>query len=130
MKAPHEQEWLRVEQLADELSNLPPEQVAFRMSELATSGESPTVLTLLGAWLELPPPPAGLQAGAILAERYVLREKLGEGGMGSVWQASQELIGRDVAVKIIHPALATPALQSRFTGEIKILGQLNHPGII
>src|SRR6266852_5472048 len=68
--------------------------------------------------------------GASLAGRYLLREKLGEGGMGSVWRARQDLIGRDVAVKIIHPALVTPALQERFVFEMTVLGRLDHPGIV
>jgi serine/threonine protein kinase/WD40 repeat protein len=130
MNAPDEAQWDRVEALADEISGLPPEQVTHRLSELAASGESTTVLTLLGTWLDLPPPPAPFSSGTTLAGRYVLREKLGEGGMGSVWRARQELIGRDVALKIIHPPLVTSSLRARFVGEMEILGQLNHPGIV
>jgi serine/threonine protein kinase/WD40 repeat protein len=130
MNSPDEAQWDRVEQLADEISRLAPDQRTSRLSALAASGESTTVLTLLGTWLELPAPPAPLGPGTLLGGRYVLREKLGEGGMGSVWRARQEMIGRDVAVKIIYPSLVSPDLQARFIGEMQILGELNHPGIV
>ncbi|MDB6040065.1 MAG: serine/threonine protein kinase, partial [Verrucomicrobiales bacterium] len=130
MNTPDEARWARVEELAEEICRLAPGQVSERLSQLAAAGEAPTVLTLLGTWLTLPAPPTALSAGILLGGRYLLREKLGEGGMGAVWRASQELIARDVAVKIIHPALVTPALQARFAGEMKVLGQLDHPGIV
>jgi serine/threonine protein kinase/WD40 repeat protein len=130
MNAPAEAQWARVEQLADEISHLPTDQIPQRLSELVAAGESPTVLTLLGTWLALPPLPEPFKPGDELGGRYVLGHKLGEGGMGSVWRARQQLIGRDVALKIIHPALVTPALQARFVAEMEILGQLNHPGIV
>jgi len=122
MTVPDEAQWARDEEIAEEIARLAPDRVPERLSELAAAGESPTVLTLVETWLGLPPPPSPFQQGSVLAERYVLREKIGEGGMGSVWRAGQELIERDVAVKIIHPSLVTPALQSKFAGEIKILG--------
>lgn len=130
MNLPAEQQWLRVEELGQQLSLLPPPQRTIRISELAAEGESPTVLTLLGTWLDLPPPTAGFDVGSVIAGRYILREKLGEGGMGSVWRATQEMVERDVALKVIHPALITPALQSRFLSEIAVLGKLAHPGIV
>src|SRR5262245_28038169 len=130
MNLPGSQQWFRVEELGRELNLLPPAEVAARMLQLAAEGESPAVLTLLGSWLALPPPPAALEAGSVVGGRYKLLTKLGDGGMGAVWRARQEMIGRDVALKMIHPALVTPALQSRFIAEMEVLGQLDHPGIV
>jgi serine/threonine protein kinase len=130
MNLPNEQQWLRVEELARQWSNLPPDQVAANIVQLAAAGESATVLTVLGTWLALPPPTGPFDTGSIIGGRYTLKEKLGEGSMGSVWRAKQELIGRDVAVKLIHPVLITPGLSARFLHEMELLGQLDHPGII
>src|SRR5215467_8253142 len=130
MEMPEERQWARVEELGLELNGLTPEKVASRISELEASGESTVVLSLLGTWLALPPPTPPVGCGSVIAGRYTIREKLGEGGMGSVWRAKQEVVGRDVALKIIHPAIVTPALQASFVREIELLGQLNHPGIV
>ena len=130
MKVPGEEHWERVERLGKELESLPPDLAASRISELGAEGESTVVLSLLGTWLALPPPPPPVDCGSIIGGRYTVREKLGEGAMGSVWRAKQELVGRDVALKIIHPSMVTPPLQGRFISEIELLGQLNHPGIV
>src|SRR5262245_10573615 len=47
-------------------------------------------------------PPAALLAGAVIAGRYTLLQRLGEGGMGEVWVAKQtEPVKRQVALKLI-----------------------------
>jgi len=130
MRVPDEQEWSRIEVLAGEMSRLPVDAVVARMAELARGGESSLVLTLLGAWLNVAAPAVALGAGMVVAGRYRLVEPLGQGGMGSVWVARQDAIGRDVALKIIHPGLSTPALRRRFAGEMEVLGRLAHPGIV
>jgi len=130
MKIPLEAEWCRVEVLAQELERLEPDQVAARLAELAEAGESRSVLTLLGVWHRLPPPLVGLGEGSVVGGSYTLREKIGEGGMGAVWRATQKTIERDVALKIIHPSLVSPTLRKRAEDEIRVLGQLNHPGIV
>jgi len=55
--------------------------------------------------------------------------KLGEGGMGSVWEAEQEHPRRRVALKTIHPGTVSPRARERFRFEVEALGQLVHPGI-
>jgi serine/threonine protein kinase/WD40 repeat protein len=130
MTSPNSGEWNRVEEIVDALEGLPREAVLRRLDELRAGGEPATILSLVGSWLEMPPLPAPLGAGDVIAGRYQLRAMIGEGGMGSVWRATQSMIGRDVAVKIIHPALVAPALRGRFGHEMEILGQLQHPGIV
>lgn len=130
MKPTPEAVWERVEMLAHQMGSLPADRLAAEISTLRASGESPTVLTLLSGMLELPPLPTGLAEGTVVGERYTLRSKIGEGGMGTVWRAWQANVGRDVALKMIHPALATPELRSRFKQEIEMLSRLDHPGIV
>jgi serine/threonine protein kinase/WD40 repeat protein len=130
VRTPLEQQWLRVEELAGLLGDHSPTRAAARLLELAESGESATVLTLVASWLDLPPLPSPLAPGDTIAGRYTLHEKLGEGGMGTVWRARQGMIRRDVALKIIHPSLATPALRRRFLQEMETLGKLDHPLIV
>ncbi len=100
------------------------------MEDLRERNEPTAILSLLSNWLSLPVAPPPLGAGSVLAGRYTLRKQIGEGGMGSVWRATQKMIEREVAVKMIHPALATPALCGKFAGEMEILGKLEHPGIV
>ena len=61
--------------------------------------------------------------------RYRLIRLLGEGGMGTVYEAEQDNPRRTVALKVVRPGLATPALLQRFRHESQILGRLHHPGI-
>jgi serine/threonine protein kinase len=129
MKLPGEKQWERVEAIADQLAGLPRDEVGVRLGQLASQGEASTVISLLGEWLNLPPPPPPLGPGSVVGN-YTLVEKLGEGGMGSVWRATQPVIGRDVALKLIHPGLVTATIKARFLEEIKLLGQLSHPGIV
>lgn len=62
---------------------------------------------------------------------YVLGERLGEGGMGTVWTAQQESLRRPVAIKILHAHLSTDQeLRRRFLREAEALVQLDHPRIV
>lgn len=62
---------------------------------------------------------------------YELLEKIGKGGMGSVWRARQIGLQRDVAVKILHDDLASDsAFIEAFRQEAEITATLKHPGIV
>ncbi|HEX4825850.1 MAG TPA: protein kinase [Candidatus Polarisedimenticolaceae bacterium] len=70
-----------------------------------------------------------MQPGTIL-QQYRLVEKIGEGGMGEVWKATDTTLARDVAVKFLPASLAAdPERLARFEREAKVLASLNHPGI-
>ena len=70
-----------------------------------------------------------LGVGARLGH-YNVTAKLGEGGMGEVWRATDTQLHRDVALKILPEAFATdPDRLARFQREAQVLASLNHPGI-
>jgi eukaryotic-like serine/threonine-protein kinase len=72
-----------------------------------------------------------LADGEPLAGRYKLEHPLAEGGMAEVWRATDEVLDRPVAVKIIRPGLlAQPGFAQRFAAEARILAGLRHPGIV
>ncbi|MYS25027.1 Serine/threonine protein kinase [Streptomyces sp. DvalAA-14] len=74
--------------------------------------------------------------GRLVAGRYRLVERIGRGGMGTVWRAEDELLGRQVAVKKLHPPqphmdddeLAT--LFERTRREARAAARISHPNVI
>ena len=64
-----------------------------------------------------------------LGEFRVLRE-LGRGGMGVVYEAVQESLGRHVALKVIHHVHLTPKRLERFQREARAVAQLHHTNIV
>jgi tRNA A-37 threonylcarbamoyl transferase component Bud32 len=69
--------------------------------------------------------------GRRLAGRYLLEEEVASGGMGTVWRARDEVLGRAVAVKILHERLARdPAVLEGFRAEAVAAARLSHPAVI
>ena len=61
---------------------------------------------------------------------YRITGKLGEGGMGAVYRATDTKLNRDVAIKVLPDAFAQdPDRMARFTREAQVLASLNHPNI-
>jgi serine/threonine-protein kinase len=66
-----------------------------------------------------------------LADRYELETKLGSGGMGTVWKATDTLLGRTVAVKLLHEGLASDeTFSERFRREARNAASLGHPHVV
>jgi len=71
-----------------------------------------------------------LAAGTRL-DRYEIRSKIGEGGMGEVYRARDEKLNRDVAIKVLPVALSQDRERLlRFEQEAQAAGALNHPNIL
>jgi serine/threonine-protein kinase len=65
-----------------------------------------------------------------LRNRYLLVSRIATGGMGEVWRARDELLGREVAVKILRSHIhADPAFRERFRNEARITAALADPGV-
>ena len=72
-----------------------------------------------------------LDVGGAPLRGYRLLERVGVGGYGTVWRAIQPEVGRDVAIKAIHPHLANdPAFVRRFEAEAQLVARLEHPHIV
>jgi serine/threonine-protein kinase len=66
----------------------------------------------------------------VLADRYRLDDRIAIGGMGEVWRASDTVLGRTVAVKLLHDGRAADReFQTRFHHEARAMATLHHPGI-
>ncbi|HLE22692.1 MAG TPA: ABC transporter substrate-binding protein [Anaerolineales bacterium] len=69
-------------------------------------------------------------SGSLLNDRYRLADEIGRGGMAAVFRAQDELLDRQVAVKIIHKPDLTSADRQRVLREARLAGRLNHPNIV
>lgn len=88
----------------------------------------------LPATLNVVPPiasdPSDPMVGQVVADRFRLIGLLGKGGMGKVYRAKQVGLGRDVAVKLLHPHLASEQeSRSRFQREAQSMSRINHKGV-
>jgi serine/threonine-protein kinase len=75
--------------------------------------------------------PTGDLLGRQIFGQYTIVRKLGEGGMGAVYQARQEAIDQDIAIKVLlSEAARSPEIVQRFHREAKVISMLSHPNII
>ncbi|MDQ2826421.1 MAG: protein kinase [Actinomycetota bacterium] len=74
---------------------------------------------------------AGVHTERALAGRYRLKHLIANGGMAEVWEAVDDILGRPVAVKILHSHLAEDeSFRERFRREAIAAARLAHPGVV
>jgi len=73
----------------------------------------------------------GLLTGTLFEGKYQVGALLGEGGMGQVYRATHILMRKDVALKVLKPAMSVHSeIVERFRREAESAARLSHPGII
>ncbi len=78
-----------------------------------------------------PPPSRPASASTRLAARFVLRRRIGTGGMGEVFEAWDETAREVVALKLLHPSLARDEeIRRRFSREAAALAAIEHPSVV
>jgi serine/threonine-protein kinase len=78
-----------------------------------------------------PPEPPDPRVGAVLQGRYRLDAQLASGAMGVVYRGERLQLGRPVAVKFLHPWIATQkAFLTRFETEARAMSRLQHPNCV
>jgi eukaryotic-like serine/threonine-protein kinase len=78
---------------------------------------------------------AALDVNHVVADRYLLHARLGQGGMGVVWRAHDSVLGRSVAIKEVAlpptlPEAERRAAEARVMREARAAARLNHPGAV
>lgn len=138
--------WRRVREIFDDVAVLDPPSRAARLAVLCGDDDAlrDEVASLLahddadrdGDAIERTVRAAAREATAGAPEagrallHYRLTEPLGRGGMGIVWKALDETLGRDVAIKVLPPGVGDDSRRlSRFEREAKVLASLNHANI-
>jgi WD40 repeat protein/TPR repeat protein len=143
-------EYLKLSKLLDESLEMAPEARGAWLEELArTDPQSASLLQEMFAAQDAVQAERFLETRDALGRRleplaavdpgltgrmfgpYCVLSLLGNGGMGSVWLAERVdgLFARQVALKLVHPALKSRVVTERFTREREILASLSHPNI-
>ena len=76
------------------------------------------------------PSPPDASVGTLLAGRYRLDEVIGTGGMASVYRATDESLGRTVAIKLFRRDVADARDVRRQDAEMRLVASLSHPGVV
>ena len=127
--------WDRFHEIVDDLEPLPPDLAQARLDGLEREAATPREVidaVRLSLKMSAPAHPRSgeLQAGAKVAGKYTVIDRIGVGGMGVVYRARQEAVNRIVALKVIRPGLISKVYYDRFQNEIESLGRLEVPGIV
>ncbi|MEO3808252.1 serine/threonine-protein kinase [Sphaerisporangium sp. B11E5] len=78
-----------------------------------------------------PPPAGGTSADNLVADRYIIGERIGAGGMGEVFRGYDLHLRRDVAIKVLYStAASSPTARSRFRREAEITIRTRHPQLV
>ncbi|MCU0727143.1 MAG: serine/threonine protein kinase [Planctomycetes bacterium] len=92
---------------------------------------APPAATLSGDTTRVLPAAPVLTPGEVFDRRYRIERVLGQGGMGAVYLANDQVTGDPVCLKVIRPdLLEVPALAQRFLREGKITRALRHPAVV
>ena len=70
-----------------------------------------------------------IDQSTLLDQRYRLDERIGTGGMADVFRGTDELLDRQVAIKVLRE-VSDPTARARFIEEARTLAGLNHPGLV
>ena len=96
---------------------------------LAAYPSETVVCPVDGATLVVPPDDPLI--GASLVGRFDLRRRIGEGGMGVVYEATDTLIGRQVAIKVLHERhAARPEVAGRMMNEARLASSVHHDHVV
>jgi serine/threonine-protein kinase len=72
-----------------------------------------------------------MNVGERLGDRYDLEERVGEGGMSTVYRARDTVLEREVAIKVLHEQFSRdPEYVERFRREARAIARLSHPNIV
>jgi serine/threonine-protein kinase len=131
---------LTVDRLAGVAS--PPSYAAFDVAAGGPSGPMSFPPPASGPVAGLPPEPTfsldavpperrGPLTGLKIADRYLIKEKIGEGGMGVVYRAEHTLMRKELAVKVLLPQFSClESVVRRFQREAQSASRLDHPNIV
>lgn len=77
-----------------------------------------------------PDGPSPVAGRTTLSDRYELHEVIGRGGMADVHRATDRLLGREVAVKVLRETAEDETDRARFSAEARTLARLSHSGLV
>ena len=90
----------------------------------------PILISLIIAGLSLRRAFKGVELANKSLGSYILRDKIGEGGLGIVYRAEHKLLGRAAAIKLIKEPMVSTATLKRFEREVRMASKLSHPNTV